>query len=572
MRGQIQMGKPKRQPRSSPIRVPLRRALLALCQCVWLFVGCGTQVDEPMVTPQAQLSLVSSPSPLGLSYGEQTTLQFRYLSQGEPQAGVTLKLQLDAAMGGGTLSTPTAVTNDLGEASVRLVAGAVESAFHITVSAPLAADLVVDVAVSRFAFGALRVLLDASTVSLGALQLRAGLYPDAFCSELPATPKLSGALRSQRQNGPRGELSFGTLLIQPYAVVGRGEDQSGRLLGYGCVEVPERLLRADLNIPVEVPLSPVTVSPVGSYALDVKVLPQWPPGQPWLALTCGRGLGLTLVDALLLALGPGDLAMRLLSARGALDASGCRADGVMPSSDPDRIVDTLLQATTAGPTLAAVASEFSPALREQNLKSELTVRGARSPGFVGEHSLQSLDLKTLSMNQTYSLVGAPLPLAQELLLTQRGDILQVPSHELTIRLPRLWQKALSELVLAPRGVTMTPGQLLAAAVAAARYGTQSGCLAIESAICDQQMTPCRGLIQPACLTAAMAASAGLQAVVTDPPPAADLRLLLSLRLSDPDGSLQAELISDGVLTGDASLSSGSVKLRGSVQGVRDSKP
>jgi hypothetical protein len=316
-------------------------------------------------------------------------------------------------------------------------------------------------------------------------------------------------------------------------VVGRGEDQSGRLLGYGCVEVPERLLRADLNIPVEVPLSPVTVSPVGSYALDVKVLPQWPPGQPWLALTCGRGLGLTLVDALLLALGPGDLAMRLLSARGALDASGCRADGVTPSSDPDRIVDTLLQATTAGPTLAAVASEFSPALREQNLKSELTVRGAPSPGFVGEHSLQSLDLKTLSMNQTYSLVGAPLPLAQELLLTQRGDILQVPSHELTIRLPRLWQKALSELVLAPRGVTMTPGQLLAAAVAAARYGTQSGCLAIESAICDQQMTPCRGLIQPACLTAAMAASAGLQAVVTDPPPAPDLRLLLSLRLSDP---------------------------------------
>jgi len=572
MRGQIQMGKPKRQPRSSPIRVRFRRALLALCQCVWLFVGCGTQVDEPMVTPQAQLSLVSSPSPLGLSYGEQTTLQFRYLSQGEPQAGVTLKLQLDAAMGGGTLSTPTAVTNDLGEASVRLVAGAVESAFHITVSAPLAADLVVDVAVSRFAFGALRVLLDASPVSLGALQLRAGLYPDAFCSELPATPKLTGALRSQRQNGPRGELSFGTLLIQPYAVVGRGEDQSGRLLGYGCVEVPERLLRADLNIPVEVPLSPVTVSPVGSYALDVKVLPQWPPGQPWLALTCGRGLGLTLVDALLLALGPGDLAMRLLSARGALDASGCRTDGVTPSSDPDRIVDTLLQATTAGPTLVAVASEFSPALREQNLKSELTVRGARSPGFVGEHSLQSLDLKTLSMNQTYSLVGAPLPLAQELLLTQRGDILQVPSHELTIRLPRLWQKALSELVLAPRGVTMTPGQLLAAAVAAARYGTQSGCLAIESAICDQQMTPCRGLIQPACLTAAMAASAGLQAVVSDPPPAPDLRLLLSLRLSDPDGSLQAELVSDGVLTGDASLSSGSVKLRGSVQGVRVSKP
>ena len=81
------------------------------------------------------------------------------------------KLTIDSPTGGGTLSTPTAVTNDLGEASVRLTAGAVESAFHVTVAAPLAPELVVDVAVSRFAFGTLRVVLDASPVSLGAIQL-----------------------------------------------------------------------------------------------------------------------------------------------------------------------------------------------------------------------------------------------------------------------------------------------------------------------------------------------------------------------------------------------------------------
>ena len=217
-------------------------------------------------------------SPLGLSYGEQTTLQFRYLVQGEPQAGVALKLWIDSTTGGGTLSTPTAVTNDLGEASVRLTAGTTESAFHVTVSAPQTTDLVVDVAVSRFAFGTLRVLLDASPVSLAAVQLRVGLYPNTACNDLSPTPVLMGALRSQRQNGPRGELLFGTLLIQPYAVVGRAEDQSGRLIGYGCVEVPERLLRADLNIPVEVPLGIVQPSPVGSYLLDIQITPQWPAG------------------------------------------------------------------------------------------------------------------------------------------------------------------------------------------------------------------------------------------------------------------------------------------------------
>lgn len=539
--------------------------------------GCGAPVDEPEKMPIAQLVLVSPPSPLGLSYGEQTTLQFRYLvktdsqSPGEPQAGVTLKLTIDSPTGGGTLSTPTAVTNDLGEASVRLTAGAVESAFHVTVAAPLAPDLVVDVAVSRFAFGTLRVVLDASPVSLGAIQLRAGLYPDTPCSDLPPTAKLMGALRSQRQNGPRGELTFQTLLLQPYAVVGRGEDQSGRLLGYGCVEVPERLLRADLNIPVDVPLSVVPINPAGSYAVDLKLQPQWPIGMPWSTLTCSRGLGVAMVDAILSALGPGDLAMRLLMARGSVDSRGCRTDSLSPS-DPDRIVDGLLQATIAGPTLVTVATDFWPALREQTAKSRLSIRGKSSTGYFAEHGLLSFDLKTQSMTQSYSLSGTPVPIAKELAVSQRGDTITVEKHELTVRLPRLWQQALVDLVLSPRGVTMTPGQQLATAITAARYGTQSGCQAIENAICDQQMTPCRGLVLPACQAATLAVSAQLQAVVSDPPPTSDLRLGLTMRMQDPDGMLQAATLTDGVLSGDASLSSGLVKLSGSAVGLRDPAP
>ncbi len=538
---------------------------------VGLAAGCSEPMPEPAAPPQAQLLLLWPASPLGLSYGEQTTLQFRYLLLGEPQAGVTLKLRLDSTMGGGTLSTPTAVTNDLGEATVRLTAGTTESAFHVTVSAPQTTDLVVDVAVSRFAFGTLRVLLDASPVSLAAAQLRAGLYPNASCSELSATPVLTGALRSQRQNGPRGELLFGTLLIQTYAVVGRGEDSSGKLLAFGCVEVPERLLRADLNIPVEVPLLPVSPSPVGTYRIDLSLAQKWPLGQPWISLTCSRGLGLVLVDELITALGPSDLAMRLLAARGGLDAKGCRMDSAT-GTDPDRIVDGLLQATTVGPTLTDVATEFAPALQKQTAKSMLTIRGSANLGFVGEHLLTSIDLKTQTMTQTYSLATAPRPSAIELTVSQRGPQVTVQTHDLTIRLPRLWQKALGDLVLAPKGVTMTPGQLFQSAVAASRYGTQSGCQALESALCDQYASPCKGLVLPACQTATMTAAAQLQAVISDPPPSPDLRLGLVFQLQDPEGTLFAHTLASGMISGEAALSMGSVKLTGSATGQREPQP
>lgn len=539
--------------------------------------GCGPQAEDREQQPVAQLQLVSSPSPLGLSYGEQTTLQLRYLvrnspgAPAEPRAGVTLKLTLDSPVGGGTLSTGTAVTNDLGEASVRLTAGAVESAFHVTVSAPLSPDLVVDVAVSRFAFGTLRVVLDASPVSLAATELRAGLYPETSCVDLPPTARLLGALRSQLQNGPRGELLFGTLLLQTYAVVGRGEDQSGRLLGYGCVEVPERLLRADLNIPVDVPLTKVWPSPVGSYALDLKLAPQWAIGMPWTTLTCSRGLGVTLVDAMLGALGPSDLAMRLLMSRGSMDTRGCRSD-TMLARDPDRIVDALLQATTQGPTLAMVATEFWPVLREQFIQSKLTVKGSDALGFVGVHSLSSVELKTQTMSQIYSLLGAPVPTASEIVVAQMDDKLTVAPHDLAVRLPKLWQKALSDLVMAPRGVTMTAGQLLTAAVTASRYGTQSGCQALENAICDQYAAPCKGLLLPACQAALTSVSAQLQAAIADPPLGTDLRLGLSAKMNDPDGTITAVSLSDGALSGDATLSSSTVKLGGTMTGLRDAKP
>ena len=84
-----------------------------------------------------------------------------------------------------------------------------------------------------------------------------------------------------------------------------------------------------------------------------------------------------------------------------------------------------------------VATDFWPALREQTAKSRLSIRGKSSTGYFAEHGLLSFDLKTQSMTQSYSLSGAPVPIAKELAVSQRGDTITVEKHELTVRLPRL---------------------------------------------------------------------------------------------------------------------------------------
>ena len=107
---------------------------------------------------------------------------------------------------------------------------------------------------------------------------------------------------------------------------------------------------------------------------------------------------------------------------------------------------------------------------------------------------------------------------------------------------------------------------------ASRYGTQSGCQALENAICDQYAAPCKGLLLPACQAALTSVSAQLQAAIADPPLGTDLRLGLSAKMNDPDGTITAVSLSDGALSGDATLSSSAVKLGGTMTGLRDAKP
>lgn len=542
------------------------RPCASLLVLLLALAACGGVSAPPADGPVATLALVAPESPIGLSYGEQAMLLLRYRQYGQPQAGVTLRLVTDGTAGGATLSTASVVTNDRGEASALLTSGASEAAFHVVVSAPLASDLVIDVAVSRYAFGSMAVDIDGSPYS-GASGVRAGLFTDVDCALLPPTPKLLGALRSLARAERRTLLMFNTLLRRGYSVVGRAEDNAGHLLAYGCVEVSEQILSAGLQVPVTVPLRPIYPDPVGSYSLRSDLRLPVAALAPWATLACPSGLGQTLVDAVVAALTPADrdLATRLTSARGAIDARGCRIPAAM---DPDQGAQSLLGVGPMGSTLAAVATDTYSIMGAAVLASRLDVRGATGQGFLADHMVSTLTLSTPATPVTYPLTDVYSPIARDLILTQDAQELELPEHGLSLQLPRLWRKAQQDLVLQPRRLMMTPSQIWQQAIMAARSGMLTGCTALEAAICASLAQPCKGPVETACTLATAAVGAKMASSLDDSTKPIDLRYATTIVMDDPDGTLQARGLSLGQLGGTIELHDGAAQLSGQVAGTR----
>lgn len=560
--------------RARQFRFPGGARLLAMRAMLGVLAALGLWCGDPGTMgsdgPQATLALVSPMGALGLSYGEQATLTLRYRRLGQGTAGTTLSLHIDTDNTGTTLSADRVITNDRGEASVLLTAGAAEVAFHVLVSAPQATDLVIDVAVSRYRFGILDVSLDASAIP-GVTRVRAALVPisvtstgpDLHCAKLMPTPKLDDVpqvLRRDQADAVQKDLTFANLLLQPYSVLGRAEDSSSHLLGYGCVDLSDDVLRTGLQAKVPVPLSPVYPSPLGSYKLDFSL--QSKPASPglWDQLACPAGLGQVLIDWTLQAVPTADkdVATRLQSLRGALDPSGCRTG----SDKPDDKLHALLAATPSGTVLVPVAQDAASMVDGLQLETQLQVYASTSRDILASHTLVSATLAAGTRSTTYSLATLPVPTATNLLLTQSGYTLKIPEHALTLRLPSLWRKGMSDLVLAPRSLTMTPAQLFQAAVAAAVSGGKTGCDAVESLLCGQLAPPCSGKLSPACLQASGSIATALTGSLEDPPPSYDLWLSLSATLQDPEGTLKAKSLDAGQVSGRALTASGTVELSG----------
>lgn len=539
-------------------------ALLAVA----LGLACGESGPMSSEGPQATVALVSPMGALGLHYGEQATLLLRYRHLGQGIAGTTLSLHIDSDNTGTTLSADRVVTNDRGEASVLLTAGAAEAAFHVLVSAPLANELVIDIAVSRYAFGNLDVSLDASDLP-GVTMVRAALVTGvgAHCAALLPTAKLGPVLRSQQANKNRGVLPFSTLLVQPYSVLGRAEDSTGRLLGYGCVELSDDLLRTGLRAVVPVPLGPVFPSPLGRYdlAFELKSKPSSP--ALWELLACAQGLGQVLIDAMLpvVPTADKDVATRLTALRGALDTTtGCRTG----TDKPDDKLHALLAGTAAGTALVPVAQDAAAIVGGLKLATLLQVYVSNDRDTLATHTLTSATLATSTRSANYSLATVPVPAVTNLLLTQNGVLLTIPEHALTLRLPSLWRQAMSELVIVPRSLTMTPAQLFQAAVTMSVSSGKNGCDAVEALLCSAMSPPCTGKLSAACLQATSAIASSLTRSFDDAMPDYDLWLSLSATMEDPDGTLETQTFDDGQVSGRVLTGSGLLTLSGTATGAR----
>lgn len=555
------------------LRRPRRPAALAAAVLLPLFplAGCSDETGDPMDGPAAVLTLVSPPSPpapLGLHYGEQATLLFRYRNHGQPEAGVTLKAVTDGDAGGATLSAERLVTSDRGEAGVVLTAGASETAFHVVVSAPSATDLIIDAAVSRYAFGSIDVLIDGTMLGgPGPLPtaVRGTLFGGTLCAQLPPLPKPGPGLRTQRASEPRSVLTFATLLVQPYSIAARAEDDSGHLLGYGCLDVPEQLLKTGQRAVVVVPMQPVHPSPVGSYTLTTDLANQ--PPEPWPKLGCATGTGQVLLDAVLAGVKAvdADLAMRLSALRAMPDAMGCRT----AVDKLDAKLHAILTPSTAGMTFSAVAGEALGLLRGGTLTSELVVRAA-APQPVGDHSLRTLRFDVGMRSSTLALDTLLGGSATELPLAVSGSSLTVPTHRLSLRLASQWQRGVQELVLTPRGIsTMSVGQLFTAAVTAAQRMAASDCSAVEALVCEGVAAPCVGVVRSACLTGKTATAQALDRVFSEPMlPSLETAMSFKLTLLDPDGTLKATALGSGQLTGASGTAAGDAGLGGTSRGVR----
>lgn len=513
---------------------------------------------------------------IGLRYGEAGALALRLLDgQGAPMVGSTVSFGLVGDAGGSTLSGDRAVTDGQGEARVQVLAGAAEAAFRVVASAAGAADLGYAVTVSSHPFVELEVKLAYAGVGMGQVtKLRGLLYDDRPCAALPAsTSVVGGALREAAAEGSTATLSFPFLLARGYALVGSAEDADGRRLAYGCVDVPAAQFAPGGVQSVLVPLAPVRPLLSGRFAVTTTLafptsgMPSGSSLVPtWDALAmCPAGLAQQLLDRMVAALGDG--AVTLSDARTPLDEQGCRPTILAGQPTVDGMLQALLSpAGSPAALLPAVVADLDALVATATLRSTLTIGAAPSADpasevstYYGTHTLDAVAFAVpggASANYDLASLGLPLTSAR-LDVALDGSAVRLGLHGLTLRLPMLWRRALTELALTPRGLPDDAAALMDAAVAAASNGdaTDTGCAAVEDVLCGAiEQAPACGL-KAACAQARDALAKDLAEELTAPA-GIDLRLVGTGTAEDGDGDLVVDAITAGSFDAQLGLAAG----------------
>jgi hypothetical protein len=519
--------------------------------------ACGPGANAPPDGgPPLALDVVDPPgSQIGLHYGNPVDLRVRYHTAdaaASPVAGATVHFSIYKDPGGSTLARDAAITDATGVATVTLTGGQAEASFLIDATVANAPTAEFDVSVSKFDF----VEVDAELAWLGAATLRALLYDDKSCAALPAAPTLPPPSRAlSNSNSDAATLHFLNLLSKPYALVGRAEDASGTLVGYGCVDLGAELLPPGSLSVVPVPLGAALPSALGRYALVSKLAPA-PSAYAGLVglwqrfgAGCPYGAAQALLDAMAVETGASH------PHRDAPLADGCRPTS---ATSLDEQVQALLLAAPTSPAhaLPQIAADLAAITATATVKSTLTVTAAGSSSESAEHALVSAELAaSATVSNEYDLVafGQPVIDDKDVPFSDDGASVTIGAHGFTLGWTALWLQAFTDLSLIVRvsGLTLPAiPALVAALVAPASHGGKMGCAAVDDLVCSVTTgmgacalgTPCAGALAPlaATLAAPFAPASGI-----------DLTLAGTATPVDNDGDLVVDALAGGVWTGTA---------------------
>ncbi len=511
--------------------------------------GCGGPAHAPPDGgPPLALDVLTPPgAQIGLHYGSAVDLRVRYHDDdaaAAPIAGGTVRFAIFDNPEGSTLSRDMVQTDVNGVATVTLTAGQAETQpqFRVVATAVNASQAEFDVSVSKFDF----VEIDASLMWSTEVTLRALLYDDKSCADLPPSATLPPPSRAlSKSNATAGTLQFVNLLSVPYALVGRAEDDNGALVGYGCVDIGAELIPPGSVSTVPVPLSAAIPSATGSYTLTSTLVPV-PTAYATLVSTwknfadgCPYGAAQALLDA-----------MGVTSHRDPPMADGCRP---MSTTSLDEQLQTLLLAPPTAPAnaLPAIAGDLAAIVGTATVTSTLTVSAASDTTYAAEHALASAQFAaSATQSKTYDLVafGEPVIDDKDVSFTDDGMVATIGAHGFTFGWTSLWLQAFTDLSLTVR----VPGlsapvipSLVSAIVAPAAHGGKMGCAAVDDLVCNVTTgsgscaltTPCASALAPlaATLAAPFAPVSGI-----------DLTLAGTVMPVDSDGDLVVDMLTGGV--------------------------
>jgi hypothetical protein len=494
---------------------------------------------------------------IGVHYNQSITLQVIYHADTPNKTPVTNGLVRFSIFGdpkGSTLSTDRDATDENGLAQVVLTGGAAEASFRVTASAINAPSVDFAVSVSKLGFVEMRVAL--AWEGPADQTLRALLYDDRPCAQLPPAPSAPAAFRTLSKTGKTATLDFINLLARSYAVLGRAEDDKGHLLASGCVDVSPALLPAGTGADVPVPLTLVVPSVPGSFTVTTSFTTASATASattaPWHALTaCPLALASELLDATAQGL-RSDLATAVASKRGAANPQGCRPGTAGGGDSLDTSLQGLLTVSGAPATqLAGIVADLDALVSIGKLTSHLTIADAGAGTLAAEHALDKLTVGPTGGKQaTFDLVAAALPIVdvRDVAISFDGQKLAIGAHGFTLRLPKLWHDAFNAQALGTRFPSLMPPStrgFLGIAVDAVQRTSLTGCAAVEDLICKTTLAAnCTGNVAPACTTALDAVAAQLDSGFT-PQTGLDFTLSGQCTATDTDGDLQVDTLSLG---------------------------